>query len=99
MPTRSLVLAIAMYVALDLTNPFIPGAFHFDPEESVEGISTERSWKAAVVFPAPIVPRVERAKPLPASPRLRDPRARQRSVEPGPAHVRDPEPPPLSDEH
>jgi hypothetical protein len=99
MPTRPLVLAIALYVALDLTNPFMPGAFHFDPEESVEGISTERHWNAAVAFAAPGVPRVAREKRLPSSPRLGDPRIRQRSVEPGPAHVRDPEPPPLSEDH
>jgi hypothetical protein len=99
MPTRPVVLAIALYAALDLTNPFMPGAFHFDPEESVEGISTERGWKAAIAFPAPVVPWVEWEKPPPASPHLRDPRVRYRSVEPGPAHVRDPEPPPLSEDH
>jgi hypothetical protein len=99
MSTRPLVLAIALYVALDLTNPFMPGAFHFDPEESVEGISTERSWKAAVTLAAPVVPRVGREHPSPASPHRRDPRARHRSVEPGPAHVRTPEPPPLSEDH
>jgi hypothetical protein len=99
MPTRPLVLAIALYVGLDLTNPFMPGAFHFDPEESVEGISTERIWKVAVALAAPVVRRVERENLPPASPHLRDPRARHRAAEPGPAHVRDPEPPPLSEDH
>jgi hypothetical protein len=99
MPARPLILAIALYVGLDLANPFMPGAFHFDPEESVEGISTERSWRTAVAVAAPIVPRIEREKPLPASAHLRDPRARHRAAAPGPAHVRDPEPPPLSEDH
>jgi hypothetical protein len=37
MKCRRLALLIALYVGLDLTNPFMPGAFNFD--ESVEGVS------------------------------------------------------------
>jgi hypothetical protein len=33
-----LTVAILLYVSLDLTNPFIPGAFRFDPDASVEGV-------------------------------------------------------------
>jgi len=36
MPGWRLVLALALYLALDLSNPFMPGAFVFAPGESVE---------------------------------------------------------------
>jgi hypothetical protein len=39
MSRRHLLLALLTYVVLDLSNPFVPGAFAFDPDECVEGIT------------------------------------------------------------
>jgi hypothetical protein len=36
MPGWRLVLALTLYLTLDLSNPFMPGAFVFAPGESVE---------------------------------------------------------------
>jgi hypothetical protein len=33
-----MILALLAYVTLDLSSPFIPGSFNFDPDECVEGI-------------------------------------------------------------
>jgi hypothetical protein len=38
MTRRRLMLAFLMYITLDLSSPFVPGAFNFDPDECVEGI-------------------------------------------------------------
>jgi hypothetical protein len=38
MTLRHLALLLALYVSLDLANPFMPGAFRLDPDESVDGI-------------------------------------------------------------
>jgi hypothetical protein len=39
---RCLVLVIGLYVSVDLANPWMPGAFVFDPGESVDGLSVRR---------------------------------------------------------
>lgn len=36
MRLRGLILLVAIYVTLDLANPFMPGAFEFDADRSVE---------------------------------------------------------------
>ena len=33
---QSLTLLVLLYVSLDLSSPFVPGAFNFNPDESVE---------------------------------------------------------------
>ena len=33
---------ILCYVSLDLSSPFVPGAFNFDADESVEGVQRHR---------------------------------------------------------
>ena len=38
MTRRRMMLAFLMYITLDLSSPFVPGAFNFDPDECVEGI-------------------------------------------------------------
>jgi hypothetical protein len=35
---RYLTLLILCYVSLDLSSPFVPGAFSFDPDESIEAV-------------------------------------------------------------
>jgi hypothetical protein len=39
---RYLVLLIGLYVSMDLANPWMPGAFVFDPDGSVDGLSARR---------------------------------------------------------
>lgn len=34
---RCLIVLLSLYVTLDFANPFMPGAFNFDPGESVDG--------------------------------------------------------------
>jgi hypothetical protein len=38
MNRRRMMLAFLIYVTLDLSSPFVPGAFNFNPDECVEGI-------------------------------------------------------------
>jgi hypothetical protein len=40
--SRRLTLLFALYVALDLSSPFVPGAFNFNPDESIDGVSRHR---------------------------------------------------------
>jgi hypothetical protein len=42
-----LILAILLYVMLDLSLPGMPGAFEFDPDDSVEGAQHTRVRAAA----------------------------------------------------
>jgi hypothetical protein len=60
MPWRRLTLVILTYVSLDLSNPFHPGAFNFDPDDCVDGIrqasgySTFRVDRPATSTPSPV---------------------------------------------
>ena len=60
MPWRCLTLVVLTYVSLDLSSPFIPGAFNFDPDDCVEGIrqasghSTVRVNQPATSTPSPL---------------------------------------------
>lgn len=38
MKGRRLILLLGLYVSLDLANPFMPGAFNFNPDDSVDGV-------------------------------------------------------------
>jgi hypothetical protein len=57
MRARRLTLLIGLYVCLDFASPFIPGAFSFNPDESVEGVSAHRRavkvTVVAIASPAP----------------------------------------------
>jgi hypothetical protein len=44
MTRRRLLLGLLLYLTLDLTNPFIAGAFTFDPDECVDGLHHRASW-------------------------------------------------------
>jgi hypothetical protein len=48
MGARLPMLAFVVYVTLDLSNPFIPGAFNFNPEECVEAAHREQQQQASV---------------------------------------------------
>lgn len=45
-----MLLLLCLYVSVDLANPMIAGAFHFDPDESVEAVRADRS------SPVPLAP-------------------------------------------
>jgi hypothetical protein len=96
MPARPFILAIVVYVGLDLTNPFMPGAFIFDPEQSVEGVHAEGGRQHLA---SPAGPRVEAATVRPVPPRHFAPLTRRWRAEPRPAHVPAFDPPPLSEDH
>jgi hypothetical protein len=53
---RALLVVILVYVALDLSLPTMPGAFVFDPADSVDSIQTPRGRTTAriVVLPSPV---------------------------------------------
>jgi hypothetical protein len=98
MRTRGLILVIAVYVGLDLANPFMPGAFTFDPEQSVDGVHGERSRPQLVTLATPAVLRVQTEGTSPP-PRLPAPAARKWFAEPRPLHARVSDPAPLSEDH
>ncbi|MBI2014339.1 MAG: hypothetical protein HYS77_02180, partial [Candidatus Rokubacteria bacterium] len=73
-PSRLAILCVVLYVVLDFSNPLIPGAVSFDPDESVEAVRAGRvAAPAATATPlAPAPPRlqvvlVERPAPARAS--------------------------------
>ena len=100
MPSRPLILAIAVYVALDLSNPFMPGAFLFDAEESVEGVHAERSRPHLIAAggSAP-APRVQTDDVVAQPPRPPAPMGRRRFDAPRAAHIPAADPPPPTDDH
>jgi hypothetical protein len=61
------VLAILLYVTLDLSLPAMPGAFEFDPADSVESIQVTRARPAADIT---VVRELTRDALAPARPRL-----------------------------
>ena len=75
-----LLLAFLAYLTLDLSNPFVPGAFSFDPGDCVEGVhygsSSFRRVDAPALAAQTPVARVESS--LPSS--LRRPAGRRHAV-------------------
>jgi hypothetical protein len=62
-----LVVAILLYVTLDLSLPTIPGAFEFNVDDSVEGTQSNRSRGPAEVV---VVPRPARISFVVQEPRV-----------------------------
>ncbi len=58
MRARHLILLLVLYVSLDLANPFMPGAFSFNPDDSVDAVRLHhevfRSRLAAISTPPSI---------------------------------------------
>jgi hypothetical protein len=48
---RALVLAVLVYVALDFSSPAIPGAFVFEPGDSVESVARGRTTPNILAAP------------------------------------------------
>ena len=51
MPSRILVLVLALYVTLDFGTPLSAGAFEFDPDDSVDAVSVVRDSADAGILP------------------------------------------------
>ena len=73
MNRRRLMLVFLVYVTIDLSDPFVPGAFAFNPDECVEGIHrTSSSPQYADASPLSVRARVARLDvPLPSPVRPR----------------------------
>jgi hypothetical protein len=57
MPRSRLTLLVLLYLVLDFTNPHMPGAVSFDPDESIDGVRVERdrqAWSSRGVVPSPL---------------------------------------------
>jgi hypothetical protein len=57
---RRLILLLTVYVTLDLSSPFIPGAFNFNPDESVDGVHRQRDPRT----PRPVIAGAPRVLPV-----------------------------------
>lgn len=70
MSTRPLLLlAFLVYVAVDLGCPFVPGAFSFDPQQCVDGVSRHRDRGEPVVV-APVAPAAVVIRTVPRRPHV-----------------------------
>ena len=56
MKARRLTLLILFYVSLDLSSPFVPGAFNFNADESIDGVQRHRETAARRLVTAPTPP-------------------------------------------
>lgn len=56
MKARRLTFLVLCYVSLDLSSPFVPGAFNFNADESIEAVQRHREHAAMRVATAPIPP-------------------------------------------
>ncbi|HEU5305653.1 MAG TPA: hypothetical protein VFU40_13465 [Gemmatimonadales bacterium] len=74
MSRRTWTLLLLVYVSLDLSSPFVPGAFNFDPDDCVEGLHRPIDGRAhnknGDVRAAPVVPAVPGKRPLVAGPAI-----------------------------
>ena len=72
MNRRRGMLVFVIYIALDLSSPFVPGAFNFNPDECVDGIQrasspNQRADASALPTRTPVV-RLELPPPSPVRP-------------------------------
>lgn len=72
MTRHRLMLVFLIYLSVDLSNPFVPGAFNFDLNECVDGIQRtssphQRTDASALATRTPVV-RLELPPPSPVRP-------------------------------
>lgn len=68
MKRRHMMMAFLVYVTLDLSSPFVPGSFNFDPDECVEGCQRASSPHELAVSAVPSRSPVARlVVPVPSS--------------------------------
>lgn len=99
---RVLIVALLVYVALDLSIPTMPGAFGFDPDDSIESVYQTRARAAAeamippasgtATFVLSALPPDSGRQPGPIDPARERPRSSRRSAASD-------EPPPSEDPH
>lgn len=53
---QAVALLVALYVFLDFSVPFIPGAFDFDPDESVEALVKHADARGVLSMPSTQAP-------------------------------------------
>ena len=105
MRARRLTFLFLVYVSLDLSSPFIPGAFNFNPDESVDGVHRRRDPRILRLAVATTPPPMTDSSPAPsarsaATGTPRDARpATEWLVDVRRAHAPVPEVSALSDEH
>jgi hypothetical protein len=64
---QAILIAFFAYVLLDLGCPLLPGAFSFDPDESVEAVSAARTRAVGVARIASLTPPVTSTSRLTAT--------------------------------
>ncbi|HWN15561.1 MAG TPA: hypothetical protein VNU02_16970 [Candidatus Dormibacteraeota bacterium] len=94
---RALILALLVYVVLDLSIPTMPGAFGFDPDDSVESVYQAAEAvippaSGAATFVLSALPPDSGRRPVPVDPGRERPRSSGRSAASD-------EPPPSEDPH
>jgi len=67
---RRFTFLVTVCVTLDLSSPFVAGAFRFNPDESVDGVSvhSERTRREPGTVPTPLPRRAEAPEARLASP-------------------------------
>jgi hypothetical protein len=73
MKLRRLTLLLMLYLCLDLANPWMPGAFRFNPDESVEGVCAQDPAIRPQFGPAPTLRPVRADSETGARPTVRRP--------------------------
>jgi hypothetical protein len=102
MKAKRLTLLVLLYVTLDLSNPFIPGAFSFNPDESVDGIDLRdpRGPRvSATSAHSPAVRLVAHKAPPAVVQRARETRVLERFVDMRQAHGASADPQSLTEDH
>src|SRR4051812_41073582 len=104
MARRRLLLVFLTYLTLDLSTPFVAGAFNFNPDECVEGLhrvssSHQRADAPVILSRAPVV-RVVVSLPSPVRPLARGRHAILEWLADSRADLRaSGDPPPPSEDH
>ncbi len=102
MKAKRLTLLVLLYVTVDLSSPFIPGAFSFNPDESVDGIDVrdERTPRVSVTSAHSLAVRPVAHKALPAVvQRARVIRVLERFVDMRQTHGASADPQPPTEDH
>jgi hypothetical protein len=63
MARRIWTLAVLLWVSADLTNPWIPGVFSFDPSECVDAVHSQGGRLTVRTHPSAALPRRASASP------------------------------------
>jgi hypothetical protein len=105
MPLMHLALVVALYLALDVANPLMPGALGLGVQNSVDSHHADRLRVDDVTGPLPPAPTREQVVSLdpataglraaPGAPRVRTPHAPRRTLAPFSTHAA----PAPSDDH